>query len=144
MPHERIILGIKNPTTGRSITIETLKINFAHELEIAELEMHALALTSLTMKMREGNMTSLIWYQKNRMGWSDGPQPGTDLSRDGGTGQIDEAPTFRIEGGLPPPPDQWADPPGQAEAVAEARKNQPDEFAEKTEQTPVLKLVSGK
>jgi hypothetical protein len=33
--------------------------------------MDAIACTMLSMQIRKGNLTAIIWYQKNRMGWRD-------------------------------------------------------------------------
>jgi hypothetical protein len=62
---------IRNPLTRRSITIETLHKHFEEEIEIGHEEMDAICLTMLTMQLRKGNMTAIIWYMKNRLGWKD-------------------------------------------------------------------------
>jgi hypothetical protein len=44
---------------------------FADELECGSVEMDAVACGMLAKRIREGNLTAIIWYQKNRMGWKD-------------------------------------------------------------------------
>ena len=70
-PHERICLLIDNPYSHKPITVKTLKRAFPRELTLGTVEMDALATKMLTDKMRAGNMTAIIWYMKNKMGWRD-------------------------------------------------------------------------
>jgi hypothetical protein len=71
IPDARIVKVIRNPHPRRPICIETLHKHFADELESGAMEMDAIACTMLSMQIRKGNLTAIIWYQKNRMGWRD-------------------------------------------------------------------------
>jgi len=68
---DRICKCIRNPLTRRPIGVETLTKRFADELDCGSAELDALACGMLAKKIREGNIVAIIWYQKNRMGWSD-------------------------------------------------------------------------
>jgi hypothetical protein len=71
IPQDRIRLIIPNPNTGNPITKETLEIAFREEIRVGSMEMDGIAMTSLARRVKEGNMTAIIWYMKNRMGWKD-------------------------------------------------------------------------
>ena len=71
IPHDRIRLAVINQETGRPISKDTLERVFDHELEVGSVEMDLIACTMLAKKVRDGNITAIIWYQKNRMGWRD-------------------------------------------------------------------------
>ena len=52
-----------------------------------------------------------------------------DLAREGGTGAEQTGGRIEIVGGLPGPPGSWAEPPGQAEAIAKFEESNPrDDF----------------
>jgi hypothetical protein len=71
IPGYRIIKVIKNPLTGRGIGLPTLERCFVNELAEGSVEMDAAACAMLAMRVRQGNLTAIIWYMKNRMGWHD-------------------------------------------------------------------------
>lgn len=73
VPHERICAGLPNPDTGTPITRETFTSAFAAEIAAGTAEMDAMVATSHALKIKEGNMTAIVWYQKNRWGWRDQP-----------------------------------------------------------------------
>ena len=71
LPHDRIVKAIRNPHTRRPIGIGTLYKHFADELDAGATEVDALCTEMLTKRLREGNVTALIWVTKNRWGWKD-------------------------------------------------------------------------
>jgi hypothetical protein len=71
IPPVRICKVIKNEHTGRPIGVPTLERCFADELECGSVEMDSIACGMLAAKVRQGNLTAIIWYMKNRMGWHD-------------------------------------------------------------------------
>jgi hypothetical protein len=70
-PQDEIVTAIKNMKTNKPISVDTLRRAFADEIRIGRVEMHTMVLTSLAGQIRNGNMTSIIWYMKNQMGWTD-------------------------------------------------------------------------
>jgi hypothetical protein len=102
IPQERICLVVNSPRTGRPITKETLERAFAHGLEVGSIEMDSVCASMLATKVRQGNMTAIIWYMKNRMGWRDVveqqggvPQRVVEIRREDLARQLEER-------GLPP------------------------------------------
>ena len=71
IPEFRICKLIRNQHTRRCIAIQTLHKHFEEELEIGRETMNAVCLTMLSSQIRKGNMTAIIWYMKNQMGWKD-------------------------------------------------------------------------
>ena len=71
IPQDRICLVVNSPRTGRPITKETLERAFAYELEVGAMETDSVCAKMLFKKVEQGNMTAIIWYMKNRMGWRD-------------------------------------------------------------------------
>jgi hypothetical protein len=71
IPPVRICKVIKNEHTHRPIGVPTLERCFADELECGSVEMDSIACGMLAAKVRQGNLTAIIWYMKNRMGWHD-------------------------------------------------------------------------
>jgi hypothetical protein len=69
--HDRMRQVIKNQRTGLPISRDTLERAFANELIEGSVELDTISMTGLVQQMKQGNMTAIIWYQKNRMGWSD-------------------------------------------------------------------------
>lgn len=67
----RIRSVIINPRTGKGISLETLEKAFREELDRGMAKMDALVATSHAQQIKAGNITAIIWYQKNRWGWSD-------------------------------------------------------------------------
>lgn len=70
-PHDEIVTAIKNPRTSKPISIETLHKAFTEEIRSGQVEMNTLAMTGLAGQLKGGNMTAIIWWSKNRMGWQD-------------------------------------------------------------------------
>jgi hypothetical protein len=71
IPNDRIARVIRNPASQRHISASTLERRFVHELETGAIEMDAICCGMLSKKIREGNIVAIIWYMKNKMGWSD-------------------------------------------------------------------------
>jgi hypothetical protein len=71
IPQERICKAIRNPYTKRPISVETLTERFEHELEAGKAEVDQLLAHGLSKRLREANLTALIWVSKNRWGWAD-------------------------------------------------------------------------
>ena len=71
MDHETIARLVFNPRTSKHINRETLEKAFAEELEIAVAILNLKVCRSLVGQALAGNMTAIIWYMKNRMGWTD-------------------------------------------------------------------------
>jgi hypothetical protein len=71
IPQERICKAIRNPHTRRAISVQTLARHFEHELEVGRAEVDRLLADGLTKRLREANLTALIWVTKNRWGWVD-------------------------------------------------------------------------
>lgn len=71
MPWDSIRLVIINPRTGKAIAKETLMYAFEEELAAGKVEMDIMVCGALAQSIKEGNVTSMIWYMKNRMGWAD-------------------------------------------------------------------------
>jgi hypothetical protein len=71
IPNERIARVIRNPKTQRHISAGTLEKRFAEELLTGSVEMDAICAGALAAKIREGNVTAIIWFTKNRWGWKD-------------------------------------------------------------------------
>jgi hypothetical protein len=71
IPHDRIVKAIRNPLTRRPISTSTLAEHFEHELEAGRAEVDQLLAHGLSKRLREANMTALIWVSKNLWSWSD-------------------------------------------------------------------------
>jgi hypothetical protein len=71
-PQELVCMAITNPYTKKPISVESLQKHFAHEISVGQAEVDAIAAVSLVAQMKKGNVTSTIWYTKNRWGWRDG------------------------------------------------------------------------
>ena len=71
VPPSRMCKVIRNPQTRRCIGPPTLETMFADELETGSMEMDAICMAQLGRRVREGNMTAIIWYSKNKWGWRD-------------------------------------------------------------------------
>jgi len=71
--YERICTAIINPVTKNPIDRGTFAKKFKREIEIAQVEMDTVATQSLMQQMRSKSLGAVIWYQKNRMGWTDSP-----------------------------------------------------------------------
>jgi hypothetical protein len=71
IPLERIALCIRNPATRRPIAPSTLLRRFPREIECGRAAMEGLLCTMLTHRIRDGDLTAIIWAQKNLMNWSD-------------------------------------------------------------------------
>lgn len=96
MTHERIRFAIINEDTKAPISKDTLEKVFRRELDEGQANVDAIVLGALMANVRKGNMTAIIWYQKNRMGWTDAsPFEGGG----GGGGQHEQR--VIITGGLP-------------------------------------------
>ena len=72
-PQERICKGILNPHSHKPISVETLLKAFAAEIESGLVEMESIVGLSHAQQIKKGNMTAIIWWQKNRAGWRDDP-----------------------------------------------------------------------
>jgi hypothetical protein len=71
IPQDRVCLAIPNKYSGKPISKNTLERAFEQEIISGMAEMDAMCAVSLHRRVREGNMTAIIWYMKNRMGWRD-------------------------------------------------------------------------
>jgi hypothetical protein len=71
IPHERIVKAIRNPETRRPIGVHTLIEHFEHELEAGRAEVDQMLAHGLSKRLRESNLTALIWCSKNLWNWSD-------------------------------------------------------------------------
>jgi hypothetical protein len=71
LPHAHICKAVINEATRRPITPATLEKHFARELDESAAEMDAIVCSALTTQIKRGNIISIIWYMKNRMGWRD-------------------------------------------------------------------------
>jgi hypothetical protein len=71
IPHDEIAKAIRNPATKRSISTSTLARCFEHELEVGRAQVSTLLAAGLTKRLREANVTALIWVSKNLWNWSD-------------------------------------------------------------------------
>jgi hypothetical protein len=71
IPQERIVKAIRNPHSRRPIGIDTLHEHFEAELEAGRAEVDTLLAHGLSKRLREANMTALIWVSKNLWGWAD-------------------------------------------------------------------------
>jgi hypothetical protein len=60
-----------NPLTRRPIAVSTLQARFPEELATGAAKMDAICCSMLSEKIREGNIVAIIWYMKNRLGWTD-------------------------------------------------------------------------
>jgi hypothetical protein len=71
IPHERIAAAIRNSATRRPISVKTLRLRFEAELEAGRADVDQLLAHGLSKRLREANMTALIWVSKNLWGWAD-------------------------------------------------------------------------
>jgi hypothetical protein len=69
MPHCDICLFVLHK--DKPISEAMLRDFFCEELAIAPVEMDRLAITSLAVQIRKGNVAAIGLYMKNRMGWRD-------------------------------------------------------------------------
>jgi len=69
--HEQICKCIRNPHTRRPIGVKTLERCFPQEIDRGRAATDALVATMLMEKIKEGNVTAIIWFTKNRWGWAD-------------------------------------------------------------------------
>jgi len=120
MDHETIARLVFNPRTSKHINRETLEKAFAQELAIAASILNLKICRSLVGQALAGNMTAIIWYQKNRMGWSD------NLAQTGKNGEpIEREHTLRIELVRPKPWDDDQPQPKQITGNGRARNGNP-------------------
>ena len=71
IPHDRIVKAIRNPLTRMPISVSTLAERFGPELEAGRAEVDTMLAKGLSKRLREANMTALIWCSKNLWNWSD-------------------------------------------------------------------------
>jgi hypothetical protein len=71
IPQERICKAIRNWRTRRPIDVSTLNKHFEAELEAGRAEVDQMLAHGLSKRLREANMTALIWVSKNVWGWAD-------------------------------------------------------------------------
>jgi hypothetical protein len=71
IPHERIVKAIRNPHTRLPISVRTLVDRFGPELEAGRAEVDMMLAKGLSKRLRQANMTALIWCSKNLWNWSD-------------------------------------------------------------------------
>ena len=71
IPQDRIRRCVINPRTGAPISKETLEKAFAEELQNGMAQMDLVCATAMAHQIKAGNTTMMIWFSKNRWGWSD-------------------------------------------------------------------------
>ena len=63
---ERIARMIRNPLTKLPISVDTLAIAFAHELDIGYVEAQMVVGVSLMTMVRAKNLGAVVWWDKTR------------------------------------------------------------------------------
>ena len=96
---DEVVLGIKNPYSGKPIDRNTFAKAFAEEIAIARFEVRTIVGVSLVKQAKSGNLGACIWLDKTRFGMYEA-QPPVQPSK------VDPAGTdvkhfIEIEGGLP-------------------------------------------
>jgi hypothetical protein len=71
IPRDRICWAVVNPHTRRPITTDTLAKYFETELSRGRAEVDQLLADGLSKRLREANMTALVWCSKNLWNWAD-------------------------------------------------------------------------
>lgn len=121
MPHEQICLLVKNPRTGKPISVETLLRAFPEELATGKVNVHHEIANSLYRRAREdgpAGVTAAIFLAKTRMGFRE--KQVVELEVKSG---VLVAPTSLT-------PEQWI----AAQAAANAAKKEPGADAPTTEE----------
>lgn len=53
------------------ITFKTLKKHYSTEIDLGKAEAHAFVVNSLFQSIKNGNVTSMIFYLKTQLGWKE-------------------------------------------------------------------------
>lgn len=74
---ETIARNIKNPRTGKPITVETLVREFKEELDTGYFEAQMIVGSSLLAKVKQKDLGSIVWWDKTRGKRFEHSQPDT-------------------------------------------------------------------
>lgn len=72
LTQEEIAKLIINPATGCPICLNTLRKYFLRQLEVGSLRVSAKVAKALNNKAMNGDLGSIVWYEKTRRGFKDG------------------------------------------------------------------------